>query len=135
MGMTLHGKRRGTYRLTMGMPVLRRLLLVLTALAFVLVTALPGTASAMPMPGGAVMAAGLQPCGDCSAWAPASTGGTKMVPCSALVCSGAFFGLPASTVLGMSVAVTVEYAVVAPASQRGRALPPDPFPPRPIPLV
>ncbi|MCB4824855.1 hypothetical protein [Roseicella aerolata] len=120
----------------MGTPVLRRLLLVLTALAFVLATALPGTASAMPMPGGAMMAGGPgQPCGDCPTKAPGGDGGTKMMPCSALACSGAVVGLPAPTVLAAPVAVAFEYAGLAPADRQGRTLPPDPFPPRPLPLV
>jgi hypothetical protein len=123
----------------MGMPMLRRrLLLVLTALAFVLATALPGTASAMPMtPGGSVMAGdfGHQPCGDCPTKVPASDSGTKMMPCSALACSGAVVGLPAPTVLGEPIAVALEYTARVPTSHRGRTLPPDPFPPRPSLLV
>ncbi|GAV35102.1 hypothetical protein ROTAS13_02774 [Roseomonas sp. TAS13] len=136
MGVTLHGEHHGAYRPAMGMPVLRRLLLVLTALAFVLATALPGTASAMPMPGGTTTAGGPgQSCGDCAAKAPGGDGGAKMMPCSALACLGAFVGLPAPAVLSAPVAVAFEYAVGAPAGQRGRALPPDPFPPRPTTLV
>lgn len=130
--MGLKGGTHGTYGPAMGTPVLRRLLLVLTALAFVLATALPGTARAMPMPDGAMMAGSSgQPCDDCPPKAPASDSGTKMMPCIAFACSGAAVGLPVPTVLGAPVAVAFEYAALAPAGRPGRTLPPDPFPPRP----
>ena len=134
--MTLRDGCRGTYRPVMGTPVLRRLVLILTALAFMLATALPGTASAMPMSGGTIMA-GVpgQPCGDCAAKMPGGDGGTKMMPCGALACSGAVIGLPTPTVLDAPAAVAFEYAAWAPTSQRGMTPPPDPFPPRPSFLV
>jgi hypothetical protein len=120
----------------MGKAVLRRLLLVLTAAAFVLATALPGTVSAMPMPADAMMAGDTgQHCGDCPAKAPGDDGGTKAMPCSVLACSGAVVGLLEPTVLGAPIAVAFEYAAWAPDSRRGRTLPPDPLPPRPRILV
>lgn len=118
------------------MGMLRRLLLVLTAVALVLATALPGTAQAMPMTGGATIAEGPgQPCDDCPTKAPASDSGSKMMPCGALACAGAVLALPAPAVLGVPVAVAVEYGVGVPSPPRSRALAPDPFPPRPALLV
>lgn len=134
--MGLKGGTRGAYGPGMGTPVLRRLLLVLTVFAFVLATALPGAAQAMSMPGGATMAGSSgQPCDDCPTKAPASDSGTRMMPCGALACSGLVVALPAPAAPHLPAAGVVEYAVGVPVPPRGRALPPDPFPPRPALLV
>ncbi|MCW3477537.1 hypothetical protein [Limobrevibacterium gyesilva] len=120
----------------MATPALRRFLLVVTALAFVLATALPGSARAMPMPDGMAMGGSpAQPCDDCPGKAPAGDPGAKMMVCGALACAGIVTAAPVPLVLEAPFYAGFEYPAQASASQAGVALPPDPFPPRPIRLV
>jgi hypothetical protein len=119
----------------MGVPLLRRLTLVLTAVAFVLATALPGSAGAMRMAGTGMTPVGTDmPCSDCPDKAPADHGATKMT-CGALACAGVAIGLPARPAPYLPAFGKVAYPLSGPAARLGTAPAPDPLPPRPTLLV
>jgi hypothetical protein len=120
----------------MGTLLLRRLLLLLTALAFVLAGALPGSALAMPMPGGAMVAGSSgHPCDNCPDEAHSGQPAAKIMPCGALACAGVVAALPTPVAPAVPFFAVVRYPAQASTDQTSVALPPDPFPPRPVFLV
>lgn len=115
----------------MGRSVFKRLMLVLTAAAFVLATAVPSAMSAMQMPAGAAMAGGMaKPCSDCPTKAPASNDIAKMI-CGALTCTGVTIGLPARQAPYLPAFGKLVYAPKPIVKAVGASPAPDPFPPRP----
>jgi hypothetical protein len=122
-----------TYRMPMGMPVPWRLMFFLAAAAFMLAAALPGTAPAMSMPNGTMIAGSSgQPCDDCPDKPSSSHPGAKMMPCGALACAGVVAAVPIPLTLEEPFSTGFEYPAQASATQSSVALPPDPFPPRPF---
>ena len=120
----------------MGVPIVPRLPVVLTALAFVLMAAISGTGVAMPMPGNTAADgnSGIL-CGNCPSKASAGDLGTKMTPCGVSTCAGVAVALPALAGWSAPRATAFEYATRKPDSTPGIVLPPDPFPPRPASVI
>jgi hypothetical protein len=109
--------------------ILRRLTLLLSALAFVLATALPNAVSARAMPAS-------MPCGHCPDKAPAGSGKTggdlgKMV-CGALACAGVAVGLPARQAPYLPAFAKLDRAPDFVPAIIGITPIPEPYPPRPI---
>lgn len=102
----------------------RRLILVLTAVAFVLAAMPTSGVSAMPMPV-------ATPCGHCPDKAPAGGDLGKMAY-GALACAGAATGLAAMTTSYAPAFARLAYAPTPSPVTIGAAPAPDPFPPRPI---
>lgn len=114
------------------MPIVARLLILLTALAFVLVAAISGTGVAMSMPGSAAAGGNSGSlCDNCPSKASAGDLGTKMTPCGVATCAGVVVGLPAPAGWYAPPAAAFGYALRKQDPAPGLALPPDPFPPRP----
>lgn len=109
----------------MRVPVLRRLTLLLTAVAFVLTGVLPSFAVAMAMPAG-------MPCADCPAKAPGAKhpGST----CCISACAGAAF-LTAPPPIFLPAFERLAYAASPMPQTAGEPPAPDPLPPRPAAIV
>lgn len=108
---------------------LRRLVILSTAVAFVLAIALPNAAPAMTM-------AAQMLCANCPDTAPDRTGQpggdlAKMI-CGALACAGIAIGLPARQVSYLPAFTKLAYAPVFGHAVIGAPPMPDPYPPRPI---
>ncbi len=109
----------------MRMPVLQRLALMLTAIAFVLAGVLPNFAPAMSMPV-------AKPCADCPAKAP----GAKHpgMVCCAPACIGAV-AMPAPPPVFLPAFERLAYAPSPMPPTAGKPPAPDPLPPRPAAIV
>lgn len=119
----------------MGASLFKRLVLVLTAAAFVLATALPSAASAMQMSAGAGMVGGMTtPCSGCPDKVPASGDLGKMA-CGALSCAGVAIGLPIRQAPYLPAFGKLVYSPKAMLETAGVLVSPDPFPPRSIVLI
>ena len=119
----------------MGRSVFKRLMLVLTAAALVLATALPSSVSAMQMRAGTAMMGGMEnPCSDCPDKAPASNDPGKMA-CGALACTGIAIALPARQAPYLLAFGKLVYSPSPVLEAVGTSPAPDPFPPRPTVLV
>jgi len=118
----------------MGTTLLRRLLLVLTALAFMLGAALPGVALAVPdeaaVGGLASPGSAAPPHDPCSDKSPSGTAGSKMMPCGGAACAGAMADAASPPLLGRRSHAELEYPAQIYLGLAGLILPPDPFPPR-----
>ncbi|MDJ0390308.1 hypothetical protein QMO56_19535 [Roseomonas sp. E05] len=133
-------RRTGSaYSLAMGMTLFRRLLLVLTALAFMLGTVPPDVALAVTSDAatsGMTMAGSSdQLCDPCPEKAPSSPVGTKMMSCGSAICGGAIVNAALPPVYESPSPVGLEYPPQATPRRAGMILPPDPFPPRITTLV
>lgn len=104
--------------------ILRRLVLLLTTVAFVLATALPSNVSALAMPM-------EKPCSGCASKAPAGNDVGTMA-CGALACAGIAVGLPARPMLHHPALTKLAYTPAADLKIVSAAPAPDPFPPRPV---
>jgi hypothetical protein len=115
-----------------GNSILRRSALLLTAVAFLLATALPipVPATAMPTETMQGMAMPGAPCTNCPDKAPKSDLG-KMA-CGPLACAGAAIGLAAVTTSYAAAFAHLAYASTPAPVTIGAAPMPDPYPPRPI---
>jgi hypothetical protein len=104
--------------------ILRRATLLLTAVAFLLVTVLPNAISVRAMPA-------QTPCEHCPDKAP--TGGNlgKMA-CGALACAGVTIGLPARHAPYLPAFAKFAYAAGFVPAIVGAPPTPDPYPPRPV---
>lgn len=129
--------RRGTsstYNPTMGKTLLRRLLLVLTALAFMLGTALPGAALAVPDSAAtgdlASTGSSAQAHDPCPGKIPSGPAGSKVLLCGGVACVGAMVGVASPLLFDLRFHVELEYPVQTYLGLAGLLLPPDPFPPR-----
>ncbi len=119
----------------MGASLFKRLMLVFTAAAFMLATALPSSLNAMQMHTSTAMMAGMEkPCSDCPDKAPASKDLDRMT-CSALACVGVAIGLPARQAPYLPAFGKLVYSPRLVLETLGASLAPDPFPPRPLVLV
>ncbi|MDJ0391139.1 hypothetical protein QMO56_23795 [Roseomonas sp. E05] len=127
-------KTANSYRPAMGMTLLRRLLLVLTALAFVLGVALPGVALAVPekVAAGGLTSAGsaAQPHDPCCGEAPSGPAGSKMMSCGGAAYAGAMADVAFPPLPDRRSFAVLEYPTQAYPGLAGLILPPDPFPPR-----
>ena len=125
---------KGTpYLPCVGASIAKRLILILTAVAFVFATALP--IGAMSMPDAAAMTGGTEnPCSDCPDKAPVSGDVTKMA-CGALACAGVAIGLPARQAPYLPAFARHAYPTKAVLEPVGASPTPEPFPPRPTVLV
>lgn len=106
--------------------VLKRLLLLIAAFAFVAATSLPA----------AVAASGMAPatsCSHCPPQAPAKSDCGKMA-CGALACAGVAIGLPAPSAGCSAMLAERSYGAVGHRILVGAAPAPDPYPPRPAAL-
>ena len=109
----------------MRVPVLKRLLLLIAAFAFVMATSLPAAVAASAM-------APAKSCPHCPDKAPAKSDCGKMA-CGALACAGVALGLPTPSTPSSAAAFAKRtYDVVGHRILIGAAPAPDPFPPRPI---
>jgi hypothetical protein len=124
-----------SYFCCMGVSLATRLVCVLTAIVFVLVTILPASAAMMPMPNGAGMASGTdQPCDDCPAKVPASNDTAKM-GCGALACFGVVMAVMTRQALHLPAGMAADYPPTMLLSLCGASPAPDPFPPRSTVLI
>lgn len=109
--------------------VLKRLLLVLTAVAFVFATVLPNCVGATQMHDGMAMTAPMTtPCADCPDKVPANEF-AKM--CGALACAG-LVALPVRQVTCLPEFGKFLYPPSVVQYSLGISLAPDPFPPKPV---
>lgn len=133
-GANLPRETASPYSSAMGTTLLRRLLLVLTALAFMLGAALPGAALAVPdvaaVGGLTVVGSSAQPHAPCSDKAPSGPAGSKMMPCGGVTCTGAMADAASPPLLDRRSHAVLEYPTQAYPGLAGLILPPDPFPPR-----
>jgi hypothetical protein len=110
---------------------LRRLIILSTAMAFVLAMALPSAAPAMAMTAKAQM-----PCANCPDKAPNGTGqpggDLAKMTCSALACAGVAVALPARQMSYLPAFTKLSYPPVFGQAIVGARPTPEPYPPRPI---
>jgi hypothetical protein len=126
---------RRPYFWSMGVPVAKRLARVLVAVAFVLVTILPGSSAVMAGPSGAGMASAAdQPCRDCPSEPPTGNDKAKMA-CAALACFGVVMALPTRQALNLPADMASDYPPAVLAELFGVTPAPDPFPPRSTVLI
>lgn len=132
-GENLRRETGGSYGPVMGTTFLRRLMLVLTALAFMLGTA-PETALAVPSSAatGSLTAAGssAQPYAPCPGKTPSGLAESRMMPCGSVACAGAIIDAAFPLLLDRRFHAEFEYPAQAYLGLAGLLLPPDPFPPR-----
>jgi hypothetical protein len=107
--------------------VLRRLTLVLTAIAFVLTATLPSAAWTMATPAQAF-------CAHCPDKAAGRTGDLGKMVCGALACAGVAIALPARPTLCLRAFATLTYAPEFVAAIDGAPSAPDPYPPKALAL-
>ena len=120
----------------MGKAAAKRLLAVLTAIAFLIAAALPGTALAMPTPNAMPMAAVAgQPCEHCPPQAPSGDAGAKKMLCGTLACAGVAIAFPSPSPVFAPALRPASYPAQAFAEPAGVAFAPGPHPPRPSFLV
>ncbi len=111
--------------------LLKRLMLVLAAGAFVIAAASPNVGLAMPMAHGAAMASSIErPSADCPDKTLAHNDVAKMA-CGALACCGVAIVLPAPQSPYRPAFHAFAYAPRVMLETVGAAPAPDPFPPRP----
>ena len=114
----------------MGASRLKRLTLVLTAVAFVLATALPNSLAAARMAGGGAMVGSVEePCSNCPGKTPAGNDIAPMA-CGALACTGVAIGLPTHAVPSLPAGGALGYPPRPVVETVGLSPAPDPFPPR-----
>lgn len=108
---------------------LRRLIILSTAVAFVLAMALPGAVPAMA-------ATAPMPCANCPDTGSNSTGqpggDLAKMTCNALACAGVAVALPARQISYLPAFAKLVYAAAFGHAISGTAPLPDPYPPRPI---
>lgn len=112
--------------------MLRRLRLVLIALAVAFAAMLPAGLRAMPMP---TLATGSATQPPCTKRTPASPCHQGMPACPVFACIGAAAMLPALAALPRRAALPASYVMERPARPRSALPDPDPIPPRPVALV
>jgi hypothetical protein len=124
-----------SYFFNMGVHPAKRLALVLTAIAFMLATILPGSAAVTSMAAGAGMASETgHPCGDCPDKASTSNDTAKM-ECGALACLGVLLALPIRQILRVPAFMATDYGPTVLVERSGASPAPDPFPPRSTVLI
>jgi hypothetical protein len=111
----------------------RQILLLLTAVAFMLATVLPASVIAMPMPNDAMTGGAGKLCTDCPDKTPLKDG--NKMGCGALACAGVAIALPARQPPFLLSFAAIGYSQGPLLSRPGAPPAPDPFPPRPTVLV